>query len=89
MRTVAAVALLEAWLHICRECSTLLPNALARTVTMPVEDGFVTVEIDGQEVELLLDTGFYGMSVMDGKWYKRKYGRVSAILCPAKRSVRS
>ncbi|KAF4707271.1 hypothetical protein FOZ63_029594 [Perkinsus olseni] len=42
---------------------------------MPVEDGFVTVEIDGQEVGLRLDSGYFGLAVMDGRWYKRKYGR--------------
>ncbi|KAF4683040.1 hypothetical protein FOZ63_028070 [Perkinsus olseni] len=42
---------------------------------MPVEEGFVTVNIDGQVVKLILDSGFWGLVVMDGRWYERKYGK--------------
>ncbi|KAF4683041.1 hypothetical protein FOZ63_028071 [Perkinsus olseni] len=58
-------------LHLLCEAS----DAPAKTVTIPVEEGFVAVNIDGQEVELKLDSGFWGLAVMDGRWYERKYGK--------------
>ncbi|KAF4650350.1 hypothetical protein FOZ61_000398 [Perkinsus olseni] len=41
---------------------------------MPVKEGFVRVSIDGQEVDLKLDSGFWGLTVMDGGWYEREFG---------------
>ncbi|KAF4744256.1 hypothetical protein FOZ63_018253 [Perkinsus olseni] len=41
---------------------------------MPVEGGFVTVNLDGQRINLLLDSNFFEISVVDGDWYERAYG---------------
>ncbi|KAF4703740.1 hypothetical protein FOZ62_026307, partial [Perkinsus olseni] len=56
---------------------------------MPVDRGFVRVSIDGQAVELLVDTGYWDLVVMDGDWYEEKYGggacaesRSSCYFCP-------
>ncbi|KAF4681619.1 hypothetical protein FOZ63_012693 [Perkinsus olseni] len=41
---------------------------------MPVNGGFVTVNLDGQRINLLLDSNFFEISVVDGDWYERAYG---------------
>ncbi|KAF4721396.1 hypothetical protein FOZ62_010444, partial [Perkinsus olseni] len=52
-------------------------------VTLPIEDGHVIVNIDGQDQHLLLDTGSSLLRVMDGDWYVGKYGK-GACLTPSK-----
>ncbi|KAF4704954.1 hypothetical protein FOZ63_029492 [Perkinsus olseni] len=42
---------------------------------MPVESGFVSVGIDDQNLDLLLDSGFWGIAVLDGDWYKKTFGK--------------
>ncbi|KAF4695800.1 hypothetical protein FOZ63_008474 [Perkinsus olseni] len=58
---------------------------------MPVEEGFVTVNIDGQDVRLLLETAQFDLTVIDGDWYEEKYGkgsckadRAGCYVCPPK-----
>ncbi|KAF4752653.1 hypothetical protein FOZ62_027691 [Perkinsus olseni] len=55
-------------------------NAL---VKMPIEDGHVTVNINGQDQHLRLDTGSSQLRVMDGDWYESRYGE-GACLTPNK-----
>ncbi|KAF4694655.1 hypothetical protein FOZ60_007622 [Perkinsus olseni] len=88
MRYFAAV-LLEVAIKICYGGPVLEPDALAKTLTMPVHEGFVTVKIDGQEIDLFLDSGYPGLSVMDGDWYEQEYGkgactrrRAGCYFCP-------
>ncbi|KAF4706738.1 hypothetical protein FOZ62_017262 [Perkinsus olseni] len=45
------------------------------SLTIPVENGFVTVKVDGQEMKLLLDSGSEKFLVNDGVWYEEKYGK--------------
>ncbi|EER15649.1 hypothetical protein Pmar_PMAR025662 [Perkinsus marinus ATCC 50983] len=42
---------------------------------MPVKDGFVTVNVGGQSMKLLLDTGGFDLTVIDGGWYENQYGK--------------
>ncbi|KAF4695807.1 hypothetical protein FOZ63_030499 [Perkinsus olseni] len=42
---------------------------------MPVEEGYVNVTIEGQEVELLVDSNAWGIKLIDGRWYEAKYGK--------------
>ncbi|KAF4756731.1 hypothetical protein FOZ62_000012 [Perkinsus olseni] len=53
------------------------PEIPPKTVTMPVEEGLVTVGVDGHDVDLLLDSGYYGLDVFDGHWYEETFGRGS------------
>ncbi|KAF4661676.1 hypothetical protein FOZ61_006991 [Perkinsus olseni] len=55
-------------------------NAL---VKMPIEDGHVTVNINGQDQHLRLDTGSSQLRVVDGDWYESRYGE-DACLTPNK-----
>ncbi|KAF4695799.1 hypothetical protein FOZ60_003394 [Perkinsus olseni] len=41
---------------------------------MPVEEGFVTVNIDGQDVKLLFDTNAWGIKLAEGGWYESEFG---------------
>ncbi|KAF4692991.1 hypothetical protein FOZ63_008537 [Perkinsus olseni] len=52
----------------------LHPEAQVKTVKLPVQNGLVRVSVDGQEVDLLLDSGYYDITVIDGHWYERTYG---------------
>ncbi|KAF4668471.1 hypothetical protein FOZ61_006313 [Perkinsus olseni] len=47
----------------------------APALTMPIDRGFTKVSIDGQAVDLLVDTGYWDLVVMDGDWYEEKYGK--------------
>ncbi|KAF4676406.1 hypothetical protein FOL46_002910 [Perkinsus olseni] len=51
-----------------------LPDDPTKTVTLPVREGFVTINVDGQDVDLLLDSGYCELNVLDGYWYERTYG---------------
>ncbi|KAF4697500.1 hypothetical protein FOZ62_003048 [Perkinsus olseni] len=53
------------------------PEAQAPTepLTIPVKEGFVTVNIDGQEIGLFLDSGCPDLTVLDGHWYEQEYGK--------------
>ncbi|KAF4706020.1 hypothetical protein FOZ63_007397 [Perkinsus olseni] len=74
MWTASAAMMFGVTLHISCQASGVVSDAPAKTVTMPVEEGFVRVSIDGQEVDLKLDSGFWGLTVMDGGWYEREFG---------------
>ncbi|KAF4689522.1 hypothetical protein FOZ60_001575 [Perkinsus olseni] len=45
------------------------------SLTVPIENGLVTVKVDGQEMKLLLDSGSDKFLVNDGVWYEEKYGK--------------
>ncbi|KAF4685410.1 hypothetical protein FOZ60_006580 [Perkinsus olseni] len=75
MWKVRAPMLLRVMMNTCREVYSVGQDAPVKTVAIPVEEGFVTVSIDGQEVELLLDSAFSDVSVLDGDWYEKKYGK--------------
>ncbi|KAF4756733.1 hypothetical protein FOZ62_000014 [Perkinsus olseni] len=51
-----------------------VPDSPTKTVTLPVREGLVTVNVDGQDVDLLLDSGYFDLNVLDGHWYERTYG---------------
>ncbi|KAF4753157.1 hypothetical protein FOZ63_031743, partial [Perkinsus olseni] len=65
--------LLRVMMNTCRDVYSVGQDAPVKTVAIPVEEGCVTASIDGQEVELLLDSGFSDVSVLDGDWYEKKY----------------
>ncbi|KAF4740442.1 hypothetical protein FOZ62_007986 [Perkinsus olseni] len=73
-RALAAI-ILEVALCSLSEGLAPVSHTPARTVTLPVERGFVTVSIDGQKVELLVDSGAHALIVLDGHWYEGMYGK--------------
>lgn len=44
-------------------------------VTMPIENSYATVELDGQRVALLVDSGSDKLLVNSGEWYEEIYGK--------------
>ncbi|KAF4751744.1 hypothetical protein FOZ63_000016 [Perkinsus olseni] len=70
-----AAALVGATMSVSCRASGLQSNASAKTVTVPVKDGLVTINLDGQDVDLLLDSADFEMNVLDGHWYEGKYGQ--------------
>lgn len=49
------------------------------SITIPIVDGHVVVDVNGQRRHLLLDTGSNHLRVMDGEWYESKYGKSSCL----------
>ncbi|KAF4676427.1 hypothetical protein FOL46_002933 [Perkinsus olseni] len=73
--------------------AAVLSSDEGKTVTVPIEDDHVKVEIDGRELTLLLDTGSNAILVNDGVWYEGKYGkgtcgdpRAACYFCPGGRT---
>ncbi|KAF4684552.1 hypothetical protein FOZ60_007709 [Perkinsus olseni] len=59
------------------------------SLSLSVEEGFVKINLDGQEVELLLDSAYPFLSVLDGEWYEKEFGegacmerRTGCYFCP-------
>ncbi|KAF4712706.1 hypothetical protein FOZ62_010028 [Perkinsus olseni] len=56
-----------------------VPSSEAQTptepLTIPVKEGFVTVNVDGQEIGLFLDSGYPDLTMLDGHWYEQEYGK--------------
>ncbi|KAF4759281.1 hypothetical protein FOZ63_004072, partial [Perkinsus olseni] len=59
------------------------------SLSLSVEEGFVKINLDGQEVELLLDSAYPFLSVLDGDWYENEFGkgacmerRTGCYFCP-------
>ncbi|KAF4751740.1 hypothetical protein FOZ63_000012 [Perkinsus olseni] len=69
-----AAMLLAATPNVSCRASALHSEAQEKTVKLPVENGLVRVSVDGQEADLLLDSGYYDLTVIDGHWYERTYG---------------
>ncbi|KAF4720742.1 hypothetical protein FOZ62_024855 [Perkinsus olseni] len=89
MLSVLAASAFETGLHSLRAAWARVLATPAKTVTLPVDKGFVTVNIAGQEVRVFLDSLSYGLIVMDGHWYEAKYGEgaceapdASCYFCP-------
>ncbi|KAF4753377.1 hypothetical protein FOZ63_003598, partial [Perkinsus olseni] len=76
MASTTMAILLKATLPVfCRvQTERDAAKGAAPAVTMPIDRGFTKVSIDGQAVELLVDTGYWDLVVMDGDWYEEKYG---------------
>ncbi|KAF4695750.1 hypothetical protein FOZ60_003345 [Perkinsus olseni] len=78
---------------LCIGLVAVLSSDDGKPVTFPVEDDHVEMEIDGQELTLLLDTGSNAILVNDGVWYEGKYGkgtcgdpRAACYFCPGRRT---
>ncbi|KAF4685407.1 hypothetical protein FOZ60_006577 [Perkinsus olseni] len=84
MKKAIPAVVLELTANIFCEASSKIHDALAKTLTLPVKGGFVKVSIDGREVDLLLDSGFAEISVLDGDWYEREFGKNA---CEERRSA--
>ncbi|KAF4717466.1 hypothetical protein FOZ62_031194 [Perkinsus olseni] len=84
MKKAIPAVVLELTAKIFSEASSKAHDALAKTLTLPVKEGFVKVSIDGREVDLLLDSGFAEISVLDGDWYEREFGKNA---CEERRSA--
>ncbi|KAF4752075.1 hypothetical protein FOZ63_006192, partial [Perkinsus olseni] len=76
MRKADAAVFLLVALEGSWEAAALIPvpDSPTETVTLPVREGLVTVNVDGQDVDLLLDSGYFDLNVLDGHWYERTYG---------------
>ncbi|KAF4659466.1 hypothetical protein FOL47_007579 [Perkinsus chesapeaki] len=46
----------------------------SNTITLPVQNGYITAEVDGQRLGLMVDSGSPSVKVVDGKWYKKAFG---------------
>ncbi|KAF4735369.1 hypothetical protein FOZ62_029128, partial [Perkinsus olseni] len=54
--------------------ATPVLGAPEKSIVVPVDEGFTSVMVDGQEVELLVDSGTWDLIVIDGHWYEEKFG---------------
>ncbi|KAF4721927.1 hypothetical protein FOZ62_029477, partial [Perkinsus olseni] len=69
MLSVLAASAFETALHSLRAAWARVLSTPATTVTLPVEKGFVTVNIAGQEVRVFLDSLSYGLIAPDAPCY--------------------
>lgn len=58
----------------CRS-TALAANNLGKSVTLPVTQGRVPITINNQKMELVLDSAFWGILVIDGDWYEHERGK--------------
>ncbi|KAF4673789.1 hypothetical protein FOL46_006488 [Perkinsus olseni] len=65
------------------EASPAVRVGLSKTLTLPVKENYVTVDVTRQRVDLLLDSGFSDLSVVDGHWFEEKYGKGSCSKRPS------
>ncbi|KAF4706931.1 hypothetical protein FOZ63_003707 [Perkinsus olseni] len=72
---------------LCIGLAAVLSSGEKKTVTVPIDDDHVKVEIDGRELTLLLDTGSNAVLVNDGVWYEGKYGKGRRTCLDANMSV--
>ncbi|KAF4724511.1 hypothetical protein FOZ63_025650 [Perkinsus olseni] len=77
------VVLLTATRSFLCEASPAVRVGLSKTLTLPVKENYVTVDVSGQRVDLLLDSGFSDLSVVDGHWFEEKYGKGSCSERPS------
>ncbi|KAF4661388.1 hypothetical protein FOZ61_003336 [Perkinsus olseni] len=90
MRRVFAPMLLGVTQHVLSVDAEIV-SAAAKTMTIPIREDFVRVNIGGQDVDLLVDSGYWGLKVVDGKWYEKTFGkgacekdRIGCYKCPKK-----
>ncbi|KAF4728024.1 hypothetical protein FOZ63_000739 [Perkinsus olseni] len=75
--------LLQPTLSSLSEASSSEAQAPTEPLTIPVEEGFVRVNVDGQKIglfettrnNLFLDSGYPDLTMLDGHWYEQEYGK--------------